>query len=65
MQSTDAACNQSPTNLMSSWTNKLQPGISYPRILAGPFGLMANKSTTFSLQVGSALSGNSQEAFCS
>ena len=61
----DAAGNQSPADLVSSWANTLQPGTSYPRILAGPFGPTANKSPSFSLQVGAALSGNSQDGFCS
>ena len=65
MQSTDAAGNQSPASLASSWANKLQPGISYPRILAGPFGPTANMSPSFSLQVPAASSGNSQDALCS
>ena len=48
--STDAAGNQSPDNLISNWTNILQPGISYARILTGPWGPTANKSAIFSLQ---------------
>ena len=59
MQSTDAAGNRSPANLVSSWANKLQPSISYPRILAGPFGPTAIKSPSFSLQVRAASLGNS------
>ena len=59
VQSTDAASNQSPTNLVSSWANKLRAGISYPRILAGPFGPVANKGASFFLQVGAASSRDS------
>ena len=51
--STDAAGNQSPDSLVSSWTDTLQPGIPYARILTGPWGPTANKSTIFSLQVSS------------
>ena len=63
MQSTDAAGNRSPANLVSSWANKLQPSISYPRILAGPFGPTAIKSPSFSLQVRAASLGNSTGGF--
>ena len=50
VQSTDAAGNQSPTNLLSYWTNTFQPGVPYARILTGPWGQTANKSTVFSLK---------------
>ncbi len=53
VQSTDAAGNQSPSNLISKWTNTLQPGIPYARILTGPWGPSANKSADFSLQASS------------
>lgn len=55
VQSMDAAGNQSPANLVSKWTNTLQPGIPYARILTGPWGPIANKSLAFQLQVGSLL----------
>ncbi len=50
VQSTDAAGNQSPVNLISNWTYTLQPGIPYVRILTGPWGPTANQSAVFSLQ---------------
>ena len=50
VQSTDAAGNQSPTNLDSNWTSTLLPGIPYARILTGPWGPTANKTAVFSLK---------------
>lgn len=66
MQSTDAAGNQSPANLLSNWTNTLQPGIPYARILSGPWGPTANKSASFSLEVrsyGTSLASSRPESW--